>query len=243
MDDNVNRLQLKYCIAVDCVQCGKIKSRVVGGREVKAYSIPWQVGLVNMKGDTPSCGGMMIKDDVVLTAAHCIDIDHLDDICRTSGRCTSTPMYVVSKVHNFRSQNIPDENYHKICHVEKHPRWNSRTFDYDFALLYLQSPITCWDGRANIVCLPYRSRKFSDKYLGRRKKVLRVSGWGLKEDETRASGLRSVKQIAMTNRECNHVFKNKSIKIHRNMLCAGAENQSGKDACQGDSGGTINMIE
>ena len=212
---------------------------VVGGREVKANSIPWQVGLVNMKGDTPSCGGMMIKDDVVLTAAHCIDIGHLDDICRTTGRCTSTPMYVVSKVHNFLSQEIPDTNFHKICHVEKHPRWNSQTFDNDFALLYLKSPITCQDGRANIVCLP--SRRLSDKYLGGRKKRLRVSGWGLKEDKERTSGLRAVMQYGMTNRKCKRLFKKKSIIIHHNMLCA--KNKDGKDASQGDSGGTLTLLE
>ena len=214
---------------------------MVGGREVKAYSIPWQVGLVNRKGEAPSCGGMIIKDDVILTAAHCIDVEHLQNICmRNRRRCPATPMYVVSKAHSFNSKDIRDENYHKICHVEKHPKWNYNTFDFDFALLYLKDPIQCGDGRANKVCLPRRDMQ-SEYVGGRRRYKLRVSGWGLKEDNRVATGLRAAKQLGITNKECNHVFRRKDIQIHHNMLCA--KNKYGKDACQGDSGGNFHRAE
>ena len=45
--------------------------RIVGGQETEVNEFPWQVGLVSRYGRTPWCGGTLISDRHVLTAAHC----------------------------------------------------------------------------------------------------------------------------------------------------------------------------
>ena len=207
--------------------------RIVGGREVHKHSIPWQVGLVKRKGEPPSCGGMIITHKVVLTAAHCVDLNHLERLCEDTGTCYDQPMYVASKEHNFKE---PTGQYHKICHFRSHPLWDPITFENDFALLYLKDAhkIDFCDGRANCIALP----KSYMKDMSMRGYPLRVSGWGLREGGRTAAGtgLRAVLLRGMDNRRCHQkLTQQKNIEITRKMLCAKSR---GADSCQGDSGGS-----
>ena len=61
-------------------QCGvqnyQTPDRIVNGRNAAPGEWPWMVGLyyspfVN-DGGSPECGGTLIRDDVVVTAAHCL---------------------------------------------------------------------------------------------------------------------------------------------------------------------------
>ena len=45
---------------------------VVGGFEAEPNSIPWQVALVQRGKKVPFCGGTIICEKFVMTAAHCI---------------------------------------------------------------------------------------------------------------------------------------------------------------------------
>lgn len=45
--------------------------RVINGQEALPNEFPWQVALVRAGGHTPICGGSIISDRHVLTAAHC----------------------------------------------------------------------------------------------------------------------------------------------------------------------------
>uniref|UniRef100_A0A3Q1GLM2 Peptidase S1 domain-containing protein n=1 Tax=Acanthochromis polyacanthus TaxID=80966 RepID=A0A3Q1GLM2_9TELE len=54
-----------------------ILSRVVGGDQARWHSWPWQASLQYQSGSYfyHSCGGTLISDQWVLTAAHCIGYD------------------------------------------------------------------------------------------------------------------------------------------------------------------------
>jgi hypothetical protein len=54
----------------------KINHRIVGGSEANFGQFPWQAQIWTFKpnNDTPifSCGGTLISDELILTAAHCV---------------------------------------------------------------------------------------------------------------------------------------------------------------------------
>lgn len=45
-------------------------NRIVGGKETEANEYPWMVGL--FRGNRLYCGGALVSDRHVLTAAHCV---------------------------------------------------------------------------------------------------------------------------------------------------------------------------
>jgi secreted trypsin-like serine protease len=54
----------------------EVDSKIINGYETKPNEYPWQVALVKSGRHTPFCGGSIISDKHVLTAAHCTaDLD------------------------------------------------------------------------------------------------------------------------------------------------------------------------
>jgi len=47
--------------------------RIVGGNEAVPGSYPWQVGITRAGWTSPYCGGSIISNIWILTAAHCVD--------------------------------------------------------------------------------------------------------------------------------------------------------------------------
>uniref|UniRef100_A0A672SVE6 Granzyme B(G,H)-like n=1 Tax=Sinocyclocheilus grahami TaxID=75366 RepID=A0A672SVE6_SINGR len=50
---------------------GGLESGIVGGKEVKPHSRPYMASLQYRRQHT--CGGMLIRDDYVLTSGHCLN--------------------------------------------------------------------------------------------------------------------------------------------------------------------------
>lgn len=59
-------------VSFSCAACGTVhpEPRIVGGSEVKDNEYPWMVSLWNARRKF-FCGGSIITDQYVLTAAHC----------------------------------------------------------------------------------------------------------------------------------------------------------------------------
>jgi secreted trypsin-like serine protease len=182
---------------------------------------------------------MILSENVILTAAHCLDVRYLE----TLQKVVKLPWYVATKEHNF--DDTEEGATHKICKVLLHDNWDYEKLDYDFALLYLKDFITL-GRKAKKVLLPtgiYNNPNFLTE------KTLRVSGWGKINKTSVASGLRAVDVKAISNFNCqyHHYFdKEDNSKIRTitdRMLCAGDENGNtenfdlNKDSCSGDSGG------
>jgi len=105
-------------------QDGPIRPYIVGGEESVPGSRPW---MVSLQRSSHFCGGSLIKNDWVLTAAHCVD-----------GSSTSG-LYAVVGRHAWNGsggQRIA------VSQIIVHPSYNDSTSDHDIALLKLSSPVT-----------------------------------------------------------------------------------------------------
>ena len=174
------------------------------------YSLPWQVSFVDRGGDSPFCGGTLISDRHILTAAHC------------TSRCGDYDIIIGE--HNITSS--CDGTRHRVCRVVDHPK--NKDVVYDFAILHLATPVDIGI-RAAPACLPPTSFG-GDFYDG---KTLTVSGWGtLSSGGEAPSVLHSVDVPGMTNAACRSAYSS----ISSDMMCAGRAS-GGIDSCQGDSGG------
>ncbi|CAL4085529.1 unnamed protein product, partial [Meganyctiphanes norvegica] len=210
-------------------QCGiPNKQRIVGGTEVTPKrKYPWQIGL-HQPGYYISCGGTIINDRWILTAAHCV-VDQ--NTCRVKYD-SSSPIKVWVGEHNQleASDDISDTKKYSIKTYVKHPNYNCKTLDYDFALLELAEPIP-FNSIIRPICLP---KDDSKTYAGQ---TGTVTGWGsIDNSGTLSKFLREVQVPILANDKCGSWGTIAAMKV-----CAGG--QTGKDSCGGDSGGPMYVFE
>ncbi|KAM3866129.1 vitamin K-dependent protein C [Diretmus argenteus] len=191
---------------------------MLGGEVGKKGESPWQALLLNARGMF-HCGGVLIDDNWVLTAAHC-----LSNSLRFKVR--------LGDYERFKLEGT--EVTLPVAKVFKHPNYNSRTVDNDIALLRLESPAPLSQYIVP-VCLP--GRKMAERVLHLNGTTTVVSGWG-KDDigsGPMKSALNVIKVPLVSHSVCAHQMTHN---ITDNVLCAGILGKR-MDACEGDSGGPM----
>ncbi|XP_015745547.2 plasma kallikrein isoform X1 [Python bivittatus] len=203
-----------------CVQKPKQQSRIVGGSNSSVGEWPWQVSLhTKLSIQSHHCGGSIISDQWILTAAHC-----LEDIPLTEHWHVYSNILKQSEITN-------ETTFFKVQKMIIHPRYEISEAGYDIALLKLDTPMN-FSVLQQPVCLPSQEEMNMAKYT-----ECWVTGWGYtKERGTIEDTLQKVKIPIMPNAECQ--FQYPEHRITDKMLCAGYP-EGGKDACQGDSGGPM----
>ncbi|KAK7066899.1 hypothetical protein SK128_027104 [Halocaridina rubra] len=203
-------------------ECGRKNpiTRIVGGVQTTVNEYPWQVGLVQPGNSQPFCGGSIISDEYILTAAHCV-----------TGTSPSNLNVVVGE-HNWAttSETAATQTL-SVQQITIHPNYNSNTLNNDLALIKLSSPLTFPDDNTIApVCLPPPGDSYSNVQAT-------VTGWGtLSQGGSQPQNLMEVTVPTMSNTQCQSLLGASAITA--NMLCAGPTS-GGKDSCQGDSGGPL----
>ncbi|KPP56828.1 hypothetical protein Z043_125513 [Scleropages formosus] len=219
------------------------ENRIVGGNEVTHGEVPWQAALIDNVKKVVFCGGSILSDVWVITAAHCLE--GLD----TNSYFIRAGKWVVAQLSRMQMQHSPPvcppsirehhvrkdegtESDHQVAEQHTHPLYDvkSSQYNHDVALVRLSTPISFSD-YALPVCLG--SRAFTEMLLTAGPTSL-VSGWGKVLFEGAESPvLRKVEVPYVERTECK---ESSSDRITRNMFCAGYLTEL-KDSCQGDSGG------
>ncbi|XP_054721249.1 trypsin-like [Uloborus diversus] len=204
---------------------GNISERIVGGRLASRGEFPWQISLeLNhpQKGTIPHfCGGVLIDQQWLLTAAHCV----------------VNPMFVLPHPNYWKARvgehNLKEyedsEKKIEVSQIFYYPWYHG--YDNDIALMKLAEPVP---SNSNIkpICLPKESDTFSGM-------ICTASGWGKVDFSSRASeDLRAVGIQVFDNENCNAYTTKFRIPIQAWHLCAGTM-EGGKGTCQGDSGGPL----
>ena len=194
---------------------------IVGGTAAEAGEYPWQVAVLKQEGQFLYfiCGGTLIDDRRVATAAHC-----------TSGGASSIKVLAGTQLLSSGGDIIDVSSY------EDHPNFNSRTLRFDAAVLELASSGVAAGGQT----LPLIGEQGSAAdALWEAGDEVAISGWGTtSEDGEIPDGLREARLPRIADSTCGQSDYYGSEFYASTMICAGFD-AGGVDTCQGDSGGPL----
>jgi hypothetical protein len=242
-DDIVKAVDESHDIRIDySAECGTTnapdcRARVVGGCVSKVGAWPWMVAIyINKnKGFTFSCGGTLIDDCWVLTAAHCFG---------SPGRRVVARDVVVVLGDTDRFQREFTESSYEVEEIIVHTGYDfdKETYDYDIALLKLKCSVK-YRSQVRKGCLPSSA---DENYYASGTSCI-VAGWGHTNVKERGpqEGLRmstSLRHVSLPLQDIGVCRATTNYTVTDNMICAGSGNQNRdevEDACSGDSGGPL----
>lgn len=192
--------------------------RIVGGVNVPNEERPWMTSI--QYDHDHFCGGSLIANRWVLTAAHCVEDISGTNIKQLSVRAAFTDL----------SKNTGKSAKIKSVHIHKNYT-QSNGNAADLALLELSSGIN------GIQYLKLASQQIMSN-AGQPGDMASVSGWGtLTDGGNSPNKLQKVNVPIVSNQVCNEPNAYNG-QITPTELCAGYA-QGKKDSCQGDSGGPL----
>ncbi|XP_072508616.1 anionic trypsin-2-like [Notamacropus eugenii] len=183
--------------------------KIIGGYTCEANSLPYQVSL-NYNGGH-HCGGSLINDQWVLSAAHCY----------------KSQLQVILGEHNIDVLE-GNEQFIDAEKIIQHPNYHRSSPNNDIMLLKLKTPAVL-NSHVATISLPKSCAPVGTECL--------ISGWG----NTAIYGvdypdvLQCLEVPILSDADCQSAYPGR---ITENMVCAGFL-EGGKDSCQGDSGGPM----
>lgn len=190
-------------------------SKIVGGEEVLPNNHRWIAALTDRTLKRVFCGGTLINNRYVITAAHCFN---------SLRKSTTRVMLGAHDLGKLRNATV-----YYLEKVIVHKKYEPDSIDqkWDLALIKLDRDVVFTD-MIQPICLP--PRNFSKTFDN-----LLVTGWGaLGEVRDQPAKLMEVSVAQRPMDECKRLLT--TTRITDDHICAGNSTQ---DSCRGDSGGPL----
>ncbi|XP_065093744.1 uncharacterized protein LOC135714336 isoform X3 [Ochlerotatus camptorhynchus] len=208
---------------------GRIKNPVYVDGDSEFGEYPWQVAILKKdpKESVYVCGGTLIDNQYIITAAHCVKTYSGFDLRVRLGEWDVN--------HDVEFYPYIERD---VISVQVHPEYYAGTLDNDLAILKMDRPADLSNApHISPACLPDKFTDFSGQRCW-------TTGWG--KDAFGDYGkyqniLKEVDVPIINHQQCQNQLRQTrlgySYNLNPGFVCAGGE--EGKDACKGDGGGPL----
>lgn len=177
--------------------------KIVGGQIMDISNVPYFVSL--LFNDRHICGGSIISESWIISAAHCGEQKVAENFTIRSGS----------------SRKSRGGEIHAVESIYSHPNYSAATLNNDFMLLKLKEPIQ-FDAKRQPIQL-------GESYMYYQGAHVLTSGLGTTQDSMQSSEfLRGVIVEISSSKKCKTAYPNM---ITSNMFCAAGDK---RDSCQGN---------
>ncbi|XP_012502765.1 PREDICTED: cathepsin G [Propithecus coquereli] len=191
---------------------GAEAGEIIGGREARPHSRPYMAYLqIQSARNRSFCGGFLVREDFVLTAAHCWG----STIVATLG------------AHNHLRQERTQQRI-PVLRAIRHPQYSQQRIQNDIMLLKLRNRIRR-NRAVRPMALPQTGQRLRPGAL------CTVAGWGLVSKNRRADTLQEVQLRVQQDQQCRQLFQ---FYTAQTQICVG-DRRERKSAFRGDSGGPL----
>uniref|UniRef100_A0A1A9WIZ6 CLIP domain-containing serine protease n=1 Tax=Glossina brevipalpis TaxID=37001 RepID=A0A1A9WIZ6_9MUSC len=207
---------------------GNHRGRVSGGVRAALFSLPWMALLKYNIGEPFKCGGSLITNRYVLTAAHCVygHEDVLSEV-RLGEYNISSPLDCTNSIKSECAPPVEDVGIEEILIPDNYRKHGLHD---DIALIRLNRTVE-FRRQLKPICLP-----ISEKLRSAQHSHYVIAGWGRTENGN-SSDVPLFAVIRYIEREsCQREFP-ALPSLRDEHICAGGQNLV--DSCRGDSGGPL----
>uniref|UniRef100_A0A4W3GIF2 Chymotrypsin-like elastase family member 2A n=1 Tax=Callorhinchus milii TaxID=7868 RepID=A0A4W3GIF2_CALMI len=197
-----------------------VLSRVVGGEDAQPNSWPWQISLQVARDGSwfHTCGGSLIDQRWVITAAHCI---------------SSKNIYRVALGKHVLSASEEGSMFVDVEKTFTHEKFIIifAVNGYDIALVKLAEPVPLTD-KIELGCIPPAESILVNNYS------CYISGWGLLQAGGSVSDVLQQALLPVVDYPTCSLLTWWGPFVKESMVCAGGDGVV--SGCNGDSGGPLN---